>query len=63
MKDAVVLVEAGGEKVTVPGPLTFVHDRASGIPRGRPSSVAVPTNAAVAGNLIVRSGPASTEGD
>ena len=49
--------------VTVPGPLTFVQvvvTAPGGF--GRPSSVTVPSSVAVAGKVIVWSGPALTTG-
>src|SRR5687767_10033757 len=61
-KLAAVTGDACGLKLTVPGPLTFPHDTASVEPIGRPSSIAVPFKAAVAGSVISRSGPALASG-
>ena len=49
--------------VTVPGPLTFVHDAVTAPGGdGRPSSATVPSREAPAGKVTARSGPASTNG-
>src|SRR6266550_3340690 len=55
---AVVAGELGLANVTVPGPLTLLH----AIARLLSMSVAVPASDAVAGSVMVRSGPASTTG-
>ena len=60
-KLALVTSELALVKFTVPGPLTLLQvvvTVAGGL--GRPSSVTVPLNAAVAGSVIVWSAPAST---
>lgn len=59
---AVVAAVAALAKVTLPGPLIFVHDTVSDDPAGNPSSVAVPANDAALGWDTVRSGPALTTG-
>lgn len=48
--------------VTVPGPLTLLHDLVSVLPVGRPSSVADPASVTPFGNVTVESGPALTTG-
>ena len=58
---AVVASSCENAKVTVPGPLTWLHVEI-GSPPGRPSSVMVPESDACAGNVIVWSGPALTTG-
>ena len=61
-KVAVVEAAAAFAKVTVPGPLTFVHPIVTPVP-GRPSSVTEPASVAtVVGNVIATSGPALTTG-
>ena len=42
-KSASVMAAAEFTKVTAAGPLTWLHDVESLLPRGRPSSVALPT--------------------
>jgi hypothetical protein len=59
----VVSIAFGSAKVTVPGPETFdqvVVTAPGGL--GRPSSVTVPSSVALAGRVIVWSGPALTFG-
>jgi len=57
-----VLAVLGLVNVTVPGPLTFVHEVVS-VLFGSPSSVTLPSRVTVlVGNTIVWSGPASTAG-
>ena len=52
----------GFEKVTVPVPLNLLHVTLSVLPSGRPSSVAVPIRATVAGKVMVCADPALTTG-
>src|SRR2546425_939366 len=52
-KRAVVLCALTLPKVTVPGPLTVDQVTASGLPAGRPSSIAVPVRLAEAGSVTV----------
>src|SRR5215204_1619224 len=59
---AVVTAEAAFANVTVPGPETLVHVVVSVLPKGQPSSVAVPFKVAAAGRRTVWSGPALTTG-
>src|SRR6266540_258557 len=62
--EAVVPAALGLAKVTVPGPLTFDHVivvNPGGF--GNPSSLAVPDNVALAGSVMLWSGPASTTGE
>ena len=42
-----------GLNVTLPGPLTLLHETESVLPCGNPSSVTLPLSAAEAGNSIV----------
>ena len=51
-KLARVFAVAAFVNVTVPGPLTFVHEMFS-TPDGKPSSVAVPASVAAEGSVIV----------
>ena len=60
-KLALVFAVAAFVNVTVPGPLTFVHDAVS-LFDGSPSSVTVPASVADAGDVIVWSGPALAVG-
>ncbi len=62
-KLAVVSTNVALPKVTVPGPLIWVHvvvTTPGGL--GKPSSVTVPSSAALAGRAIVWSAPALTTG-
>ena len=52
----------GDANTTTPGPSTCDHCTANTLPAGFPSSPALPANVAVAGSVIVASGPASTVG-
>ena len=58
-KVAVVSTAAASPKVTSPGPLRLAQAVISVPPAGCSSSVAVPLMEAVAGRVIVTSGPAS----
>ena len=60
-KKAVVSSALGVVKVTVPGPLTWVHVTV-GVGAGRPSSVTVPSRSVLSGHAIIWPGPASTSG-
>src|SRR5215207_10027810 len=62
VNDAVVTGELLSAKVTVPGPLTTLQETTGVTPAGKPSSVTEPARLAVAGNVMVRSGPALTSG-
>src|SRR5205814_693167 len=62
-KAAPVLAAAGSTNVTVPGPLTLVHEYVNAPGGfGSPSSVAEPLKVAALGRVIVRLGPAFATG-
>ena len=62
LKVAVVLSALALAKVTVPGPLTLLHDEVTVAPAGLPSSDTLPLSEALAGRVIVWSAPALTTG-
>ena len=62
VKVATVAAAKASLKMTVPGPLTMLHETSSVLPRGSPSSVAVPLSTATFGSVTSWSGPALTTG-